>query len=225
MALASNAGRMCQVADVGLGGAPGSPWARRGSRPRWRDPRLLLGVLLVLVSVLLGARILAAADDTVPVWAVSRDLPTGGRLDAAAVEVVRVRMSDAGPYLDGLRPIPAGAVVTHPLAAHELLPSSAVAPAGSQPTVQLPLGVDSSSLPADLGAGDLVDVWVVPTDGRARARLALASVVVVSADEPTSFGAGSTRTVVVGLQSGGDQLTTVLPALASGDVVLVRRAS
>ena len=71
---------MCLVADVGLGGTPSSPWARRGSRPRWRDPRMLLGLLLVLASVLLGAKVLEAADDTVPVWAVSRDLPDGGRL-------------------------------------------------------------------------------------------------------------------------------------------------
>ena len=216
---------MCLVADVGLGGTPSSPWARRGSRPRWRDPRMLLGLLLVLASVLLGAKVLEAADDTVPVWGVSRDLPDGGRLQPGDVEVVRVRMSDARPYLTGLRPIPPGSVLTHALSAHELLPASAVAAAGSEPTVQLPLGVDSSALPADIGPGDLVDVWVVPAQGRGRARLALASVVVVSADAPTGFGTGATRSVVVGLQGGDDQLTTVLPALASGDVVLVRRAS
>jgi hypothetical protein len=134
-------------------------------------------------------------------------------------------MSDARPYLTGLSPIPPGSVLTHALSAHELLAASAVAAAGSEPTVQLPLGVDSSALPADIGAGDLVDVWVVPAQGRGRAHLALASVVVVSADVPTGFGSGATRSVVVGLQGGDDQLTTVLPALAAGDVVLVRRAS
>lgn len=36
-----------------------SPAARRIGRPRWRDTRLLAGVLLVLLSVVLGARVVA----------------------------------------------------------------------------------------------------------------------------------------------------------------------
>ena len=41
----------------------------RGHRPAWRDPRLWIGVVLVAASVVAGARLLAAADDTVQVWA------------------------------------------------------------------------------------------------------------------------------------------------------------
>ena len=44
------------------------PAPRRVRPPRWLDLRLVLGVLLVLASVLLGARIVSAADVTVPVW-------------------------------------------------------------------------------------------------------------------------------------------------------------
>ena len=53
------------------------PRAPRSRRPGWRNPRLLLGLVLVAGSVVLGARLLAAADDTVGVWAVARDLPAG----------------------------------------------------------------------------------------------------------------------------------------------------
>ncbi len=53
------------------------PRATRSRRPGWRNPRLLLGIVLVAGSVVLGARLLAAADDTVAVWAVAADLPTG----------------------------------------------------------------------------------------------------------------------------------------------------
>src|SRR5687768_14738118 len=38
---------------------PPSPTARRLALPRWLDTRLVLGVLLVLVSVLVGARVLS----------------------------------------------------------------------------------------------------------------------------------------------------------------------
>src|SRR3954452_22866223 len=49
--------------------APAGPTPRRVRPPRWLDLRLVLGVLLVLGSVLLGARVVTAADATVPVWA------------------------------------------------------------------------------------------------------------------------------------------------------------
>ncbi len=42
--------------------APGSPKAGRLATPGWVDGRLVLGVLLVLVSVVVGARVLSAAD-------------------------------------------------------------------------------------------------------------------------------------------------------------------
>ncbi len=54
---------------------PAAPVARRVRPPRWLDLRLVLGVLLVLGSVLLGARVVGAADATVPVWAAAGDLP------------------------------------------------------------------------------------------------------------------------------------------------------
>ena len=64
---------------------PDQPTARempaaRLAIPRWGDSRLVLGLLLVMGSVLLGARLLAAADDTVPVWAVTEDLGSGTSL-------------------------------------------------------------------------------------------------------------------------------------------------
>ena len=45
--------------------------------PGWRDPRLWIGIAIVAVSVVAGARLLAAADDSVTVWAAAADL--GGR--------------------------------------------------------------------------------------------------------------------------------------------------
>ena len=56
------------------------PTPRRVRPPRWLDLRLVLGVLLVLGSVLLGARVVGAADATVPVWAAAGDLAAGTEL-------------------------------------------------------------------------------------------------------------------------------------------------
>src|SRR3954469_9247467 len=78
----------------------GGPVPRRVSPPRWLDLRLVLGVLLVLGSVLLGARVVSAADATVPVWALATDLAAGSELTAADLVAVDVRLDDAaGAYL------------------------------------------------------------------------------------------------------------------------------
>src|SRR4051812_29815423 len=58
-------------------GTPGGPVPRRVRPPRWLDLRLVLGVLLVLGSVLLGARVVTAADATVPVWSAAGNLAAG----------------------------------------------------------------------------------------------------------------------------------------------------
>ena len=70
------------------------PRATRSRRPGWRNPRLLLGVVLVAGSVVLGARVLAAADDTVGVWAVSRSLPAGAAVEDGDLERRQVRFPD-----------------------------------------------------------------------------------------------------------------------------------
>src|SRR3954463_4573862 len=50
-----------------LDGHPTPPATRLSAR-RWRDPRVVVGVGLVALSVLLGTTLLGAADDTVAVW-------------------------------------------------------------------------------------------------------------------------------------------------------------
>ena len=51
---------------------PGSPAASRLTSPSWRDSRLILGVLLILVSVLVGAKVLSGADVSQQVWEIGR---------------------------------------------------------------------------------------------------------------------------------------------------------
>jgi Flp pilus assembly protein CpaB len=228
---------MCQV-SVPPAAVPDSPVARRDIRSRWRDPRLALGVLLVLASVLVGARVLARADDTTPVWAATKDLPAGSRVSADDVEVVDVSLGSVvdRAYLSATAPLSSGLVLTKPVAAHELLARTAIDPSATAPVAQLPLGVESSSMPGDLAPGDTVDVWVVPASavdsagsqsfgvhGTTHAVRVLQSVIVVATDSAVTLGSDLTRDVVVGLGSRQvHRLGTVLPRIASGTVVLVR---
>ena len=188
----------------------------------------MLGLLLVAVCGVVGARVLASADDYALVWSATRDLPAGATLDAAAVQPHSIRFrdqADADRYL-GTEQSLTGAVLTRPLGAGELIPSAAIATTGGEPLDELPLGVAAAAMPAGLRQGDRVDVWVVPIrpDGRSTpASRVLSSVTVVSAGGvQAGLGGAALRTVVVGVEHDDRQLSSVLPALTGGDVVLVR---
>lgn len=139
-----------------LGSSPGTPApppATRVARPGWRDPRLWIGVLLVAGSVVLGARLLAAADDTVAVWALSGDRGSGSPVAATDLEVQRVRFGDAdmlARYFPADQDVPDGLVLTRAVGAGELLARSAVADAGADEVLQVPLAVDPQQVSPDV---------------------------------------------------------------------------
>jgi hypothetical protein len=137
------------------------PVPRRVRPPRWLDLRLVLGVLLVLGSVLLGARVIGAADATVPVWAAAGDLAAGTVLSADDLVVVDVRLDDAaGAYLSATTR-PAGRPLSRAVGKGELLPRTALeAPAA---LVQLALPVQAGYVPPGLARGRLVDVYALDT--------------------------------------------------------------
>lgn len=145
--------------------SPASPVARRLAPPRWLDSRLVLGVLLVLLSVLVGARVLAGADRSQLVWATSRALAPGSVLAQGDLIAVRVRLFDsAGLYLDADQPAPVGYVAARALGRGELLPDDALRRPELDVDYRLvTVLVELGHVPPDLVDGQQVDVWVTPT--------------------------------------------------------------
>src|SRR5215207_10828998 len=147
------------VTSTPVSGDLGSPRAARLGRPRWLDPRLVAGLLLVLGSVVLGTRIVAAADDTVPVLAAATDLAPGQPLTEAMVETRQVVL-DGNADLYHTGDVGAGYVVVSPVREGELLARSAVAASADAPAVRyVTVAVPTTEAPAGLAAGDAVDVW------------------------------------------------------------------
>lgn len=145
---------------------PTSPSAARLRAPSWRDPRLVVGLLLVLASVLVGARVVSAADSTVPVWVAARTLVPGQEITAADVRAVRVHLEGgAGGYLSAREEPPQGAVALRQVTSGDLVPRSAVGSASALTTRPVGLPV-TGPLPSGLVAGALVDVWVTPAPAR-----------------------------------------------------------
>jgi hypothetical protein len=129
------------------------------------DLRLVLGVLLVLGSVLLGARVVGAADATVPVWAVAGDLAAGSELTADDLLAVEVRLDDAAEAYVSTGTDPAGRTLGRAVRAGELLPRSALE--APRDLVHLALPVQAGYVPPDLVRGQLVDVYAVADPGAA----------------------------------------------------------
>ncbi|WP_051549535.1 hypothetical protein [Nocardioides sp. URHA0032] len=144
------------------------PPATRATRSGWRDPRLWIGLLIVAASVVAGARLLAAADDTVAVWAVASDAGPGARLDPADLVAHRVRFVDAGDlagYYTVDDELPSDLRLVHAVGAGELLPRDAVGTAAAADTVELPVAVDAEQVPPSVASGSVVDVYLIGHDG------------------------------------------------------------
>lgn len=225
------------VETTGTGSGPLS--APRSTRPvrrfnasPWRDPRLIAGVLIVLVSAALGGWAVAAADHTVAYWATQGSVRAGdpvARADLVAVhakvpgrtargllrtdEALPARISELRWASDAR----AGALVT----ADSLVPRTR--------TVELPVFVPAGGLPADLRSGDRVDIWAVPDAARAesgeqkaqRARRVLTKARVVSRSSANGIGSGPGVTLVV--DAAGTTLDAALmTALATQRLTVVR---
>ncbi|WP_244931942.1 hypothetical protein [Nocardioides sp. W7] len=135
----------------------------RATTSGWRDPRLWVGVAIVAVSVVAGARLLGAADDTVRVWAVAADIGPGDRLAESELVARRVRFADEAD-LDGYFTVddelPADLELTRGVGDGELLPRGAVAAAGDRDRLELPVSVDPALVPASVRAGSVVSVYL-----------------------------------------------------------------
>jgi hypothetical protein len=172
---------------------------RRVRAPRWLDLRLVVGVLLVLASVLLGARVVAGADRTVAVWSVAGDLAAGTVLTADDLVPVDVRLDDAaGAYLSTTAQ-PQGRTLSRAVRKGELLPRSALDGASAQ--VQLALPVQAGYVPPGLGRGSRVDVYALPAAGPGQATPAAApattpAAVAVVRDAPVQAVSGRAQGVL-----------------------------
>ena len=137
-----------------------TPQATRLQRPSWKDWRLLVGVLLVLLAVVLGGRVVAAADDTTPVFVAAKPLVPGQPVTDEDLEVVRVHLDDvAQTYVDATHSLPGGTYVLRPVREGELVPGSALGGKGRVRVKTLTVPVDPAAAQV-LQAGSVVDVWV-----------------------------------------------------------------
>jgi len=207
---------------------PASPKANRLATPGWLDGRLVLGVLLVLVSVVVGARVLSSADRSQTVWAAARDLAPGSVLTADDLHRTRVRLfgGDTKRYVSGGAPV--GYVLRRGVGADELLPYFAlVKPTDDVPYRLVTVPVARGHLPPGLTAQQQVDVYVSPqTKAGAAAvatppRLVVRNVTVVQRPKSSGFTGGATTEESIVLRLRPTEVPLVLAAMSEGRIDLV----
>src|SRR4051794_9276779 len=203
------------------------PTPRRVRPPQWLDLRLVLGLLLVLGSVLLGARVVSAADATVPVWAAAGDLAAGTVLTADDLVAVDVRLDDAARAYLSTTTRPAGRTLSRAVSAGELLPRATLVEPDE--LVQLALPVQSGYVPPSLQRGQRVDVYAVADPAAGATAVADGSVTEVVTSAPVQAISGRTEGVLstpttavqVVVSVAADEAADVLSAIGGRPLVVV----
>ncbi|GAA4696768.1 hypothetical protein GCM10023226_39090 [Nocardioides nanhaiensis] len=123
---------------------------------------------IVAASVVAGSRVLASADDTVAVWVVGQDAAAGTQLEAGDLQSRRVRFADDADlarYVPVEETLPAELVLTRGVGAGELLPRAAIGSAEESDRAVLRIAVPEEQVPAAVGAGAVVDVYLLDESG------------------------------------------------------------
>jgi len=201
-----------------VGGAEGA----RLRKPSWKDPRLLIGMLLVLASIAGVVAIVRAAETRTTVYAARDDIGVGQDVNPDDLVGVEVRLGDAEPrYLTDPTAL-AGRVAVQRIAKGDLVPVSALGSAdglGRRP-VSISL---TEALPASVVEGARVDVWVALPDGRngyAEPKL-LVPAAEVAHLETSASALGGQRETTVHVLVDPQQLPALLGAQANKAKVIV----
>lgn len=134
-------------------------------RSRWFDPRLALGMVLVVGSIAGVVALVGAVDRTVTVYAASDALSAGDRVTADDLVEHRVRLGSIEGHYLAIGDIPSGGlVVTRTIADGELVPASAVDDSASIRSASVVVTI-RGQLPRSVAEGSVVDLWAARAGG------------------------------------------------------------
>jgi len=194
-----------------------SATAARLRRPSWKDPRLLVGVLLVLVSVAGVVLLVGSADRTTEVFAARDGIAVGERLTPDNVVRAKVRLGETEQqYITAESGLPEGVVAVQRIGKDQLVPRASLGSVDEldRKPVALTIG---EALPAQAVAGARVDVWVAQPDARngfSEPKLLLPGAEIAEVTSgSTALGSSKTTVLMVLVEDG--QMPALLGAQAN----------
>jgi hypothetical protein len=189
-------------------GLPAAPTPRRLARPKWLNVRVVVGIVLVIAAVLIGARVIGSSSQTAAVWAAQRDLAAGTVLSQGDLLTVDVNLGEnSGLYLTPGSTSAIGMTVVSPVAKGELLAASAVAAVGDGRVVAI--GVAPGNMPPGVAHGSTIDLYL--TKGAGAGSEAQASTELIGKDMTVQSVTAPATGGLSGATSNQYQLSVLLP--------------
>lgn len=185
--------------------------------PSWKDPRLLVGVLLVLASVVGVISLVGSADQTTEVYAARDSIAVGEKLTADNVVRAKVRLGETEQhYVTVEAGLPDGLVAVQRIGKNQLVPKESLAAVDALDRKPVAVTIDEA-LPQQAVAGTRVDVWVALPDarngfGEPKLLLPSAEIAQVTAG---STALGSSRNTVLMVLVADSQMPAILGAQAN----------
>lgn len=140
-------------------GLPAAPTPRWLTRPRWLDPRIIVGLLLVIAAVVVGAKVIGSSRQTTPVWAAARTLAAGTVLTASDLVPAEVNLGDSiNGYLDANK-VASGQVLNRQIDIGELVPAGALAKSPSGMRL-IGVSIAGASMPPGVVHGAKIDLYL-----------------------------------------------------------------
>lgn len=195
----------------------GAATGARLKRPSWKDPRLLVGVLLVLASVIGVISLVGSADKTTEVYAARDSIAVGEKLSEDNVVRAKVRLGDTEEhYVTVESGLPEGLVAVQRIGKNQLVPRESLGRVDALGRKPVTVTIEES-LPDQAVAGTRVDVWVALPDARngfSEPKLLLPGAEIAHVT-PGSTALGSSRNTVLMVLVADNQMPALLGAQAN----------
>ncbi|MGR0159501.1 SAF domain-containing protein [Paenarthrobacter nitroguajacolicus] len=191
--------------------------APRLKKPSWKDPRLLIGLLLVLGSIAGVIVLVGSADRTTQVYTAREDIAVGQVVTEADLSIVKVRLDDVeSSYVTVEHGLAEGRVALQRVAKDQLVPQQSLGVADALDRKPVAIAMEEE-LPAQAVPGARVDVWIaMPGSNRAfeEPQMLLPSAEIAGITTGSSTF-GSAKTTVVMVLVADEQMPKLLGALAN----------
>lgn len=184
--------------------------------------RRFVAISAIAISILAAIALANASGQGQSEWVTLHPLAPGATIHSSDIAQVDATLgsSSKGYYPASARIV--GNVVTRPIGQSEFIPLNALTQSGvASDYRELPIGIGRNDLPADLSAGDRVDLYSIPKEATQAPQLVATSIHVQSVDS-RSKDFGGTVGVLFLLHE--RDIPNVMNSISTGRIVVVRNA-
>ncbi|MFW0108505.1 flagellar biosynthesis protein FlgA [Rothia sp. P7181] len=134
-------------------------FASRLQKPGFKDPKLLIGLFLILMSLTGVITVVNISNQTKPYWVTTREIYVGEEISEKDLKKVDVRLSEASSHYLSTEDSGTPHIATQFIGAHQLIPKNSLGEVEQNDRKKTTIVLDST-IASGYKAGDLVDVWV-----------------------------------------------------------------